>query len=708
VLGLDATHDERAIKRAYAAKLKAIDVDADRQSFLNLRTAFESAREQAKWLKPKEEKVKDEASSLADPSLDFRPENLRAAPVGNLARKKPIEPREKVRVTAASKSEDDAPRKTRLKGKGAKPPILTETTPEKTRVKTRSAAGNAAIDDVEPKVRVTFGKAEEAVENTGFRLEVASPWVETASDGAKLDALLSRLSKLLRRNKGAPVDEGAVEKTFLQLLDAPELDNVGRREQVETQIAEMAIRARDRGHFLLLLAYWHFDWHSRADDFSLHWPLSEVVELAPAAQKLRAMQGIGARKTSDPDQNAYLWLQSTPPSRWNPVFWTRRSKVLGLVNRARSETPRLVDLIGRDKIAAWETVAFSGRRLLILMAALIYGAFQWSITSALHGTATPILPEASALLVAAIIAVAVVFAERAETQRLEADRYRYGHSPPLLPFAALGGMALLVLLFAMLPPHPWLAMASVPITMGLFYLTGISVLHSPARDRSVIVERRFTIGALLLAGGLMGENQPILVQQTAVPWLFFCWAAARLYDPLQTLLDRQRKVRRWQLQAGIWLAAACCFGWWAVAGQEMFRTERILLHIAALLIVVAHDMITPRNAEIPGSNFLILPFLTFFAAIAYPVPVMLTVVMLRCLPVFHHAWQSRQRAVESGRSWHDRGGGYNSGTDFSNITFFGWGGPKEGSTGGMSRWQFFGLLFIGIQVLRLLLSWAAD
>lgn len=704
MLGLDATHDERAIKRAYAAKLKAIDVDADRQGFLNLRTAFESAREQAKWLKPKEEKVKEEAASLADPSLDFRPENLPAVPSGKLSRKKPIEPREKVRVTAASKSEDDAPRKTRLKGKGAKPPILTETTPEKARVTAKGTTGNGSIDNTEPKVRETFGKAAEAAENSGFRLEVASPWAETESDGVKLDALLSRLSKLLRRNKGAPVDEGAVENTFLHLLDSPELDNVGRREQVETQVAEMAIRAKDRGHFLLLLAYWHFDWHSRADDFSLNWPLSEVVELAPAAQKLRAMQGIGARKTSDPDQNAYLWLQSTPPSRWNPVFWTRRSKVLGLVNRARSETPRLVDLIGRDKIAAWDTVAFSGRRLLILMAALIYGAFQWSITSALHGTAVPLSPEIGAILVAAIIAATLVFAERAETQRLENNRYRYGHSPPLLPIAALGGMALLVMLFVMLPPHPWLAIASVPTTMGLFYLTGISILHSPPRERSVIVERRFTIGALLLAGGLMAEKVPIMVQQMAVPWLFFCWAAARLHDPLQTLLDHQRKMRRWQLQAVVWLAAVCCFGWWAVAGAEMFRTERIVLHIAVMLIVVAHDMITPRSAEIPGSNFLILPFLTFFAAIVYPVPVMLTVIMLRCLPVFTHAWQSRQRAVESGRSWHDRGGGYNSGSDFSNITFFGWGGRKEGSEGGITGWQIFGLVFIGFQLLRLLLS----
>lgn len=50
LLGIEPTEDSREIRRAYAVRLKTIDVDRDPQAFIALREALEQAQNEARWM----------------------------------------------------------------------------------------------------------------------------------------------------------------------------------------------------------------------------------------------------------------------------------------------------------------------------------------------------------------------------------------------------------------------------------------------------------------------------------------------------------------------------------------------------------------------------------------------------------------------------------------------------------------------------------
>ncbi len=729
-LGIDPTHDERSIKRAYAVKLKAINVGADPQAFIALRSAFEGAREASKWIEPPEsfnasgESV-NQNQSLAEDDLNPKIRVLRYAPQGKLEDKKPQAPRPKIRVKPAGALDDGAQQeqaapKTRIKPK--KPDAVSDTADfereNEERAKVRMKPADAANVETEldhdnaerPKIRfkpdpktpqIDYDIEEQ--EGSEAQLQELPVWYHAPEDGQTIDDIIDHIYALLNDDQSTPVDEGALEAVFQELLAAPELENIGQREAIETRIASMALNAQERGFFLVLLAHWNFGWHKRAQDYDLVWPIDEVVSLAPAIIRSRALQ-TGGRDISSADVHSYRWLLQGPPPRWNPLYWTRRAQIIKFVDRARAETPALLDMIGYDRIAAWQSGQITGSRLITLLAVLAYATWQW--TAEFASATNPDFPLPIWLVglgFAGVISVTFLLSEYTALAREKDDPYfEQSELHDKTAFLALAALGLQSLIFGLLPPRLWLVLLSVPVAMLLLFFTRNPLLRLPSRDRSFVIARRMTIGAFFIITMPTAQLGPLVYQQVAVPAAFFLWAAARMHETVQAWFDERRLVQRWMLHLILLVAAASILYSLHIIAPNLNSPPPYWYIYAAMLIVVFHDLVTPRDAEIPGSKFLILPILTLAMTVLYPIPIMMAVVILRTVPVLYAAYSGRRHANASGRQWRDHGGGYSSNTTFGEFSIFG--KSSRNDDGSRSIWFWIGMIFVALQVIRLLIN----
>lgn len=219
-LGIDPTADERAIKRAYAKKLKAIDVEAEPAKFIALREQFEQAQREARWIGRDDAEDADWGEDCDDDEDDDRDAAVAVQP-------------------------------------GVSGPMDAD---EWALGDIGGAGGGAAF--TAPLVPLP---------------ERANPWGERRD---RVAAHFADIEAALRSTEAGR--EAAIDRATRALWAEPALETVDAAGDVEHRLAHMVLNHGVPAAYLLRLASWHYDWMRRSQQVGTGWPIAEVGRRAAA------------------------------------------------------------------------------------------------------------------------------------------------------------------------------------------------------------------------------------------------------------------------------------------------------------------------------------------------------------------------------------------------------------------------------------------
>lgn len=318
LLGITRTDDIADIRRAYARKLKAIDVDADPAAFIALREAFNRAREESEgrryWHQPviEDDRAPPDVATEAPPPLEPIAAPKAEAP--------PFEPATMAQASAATADSTEAP-----------PPEDPAPAPE--------PEPPIAQDDVLPDFSTQMEPATDPP---------AAPEPDGAT-GEDPDARFIALETLLFPGAGAPPpDPDVLAAAVRAVLDHPEMDQIDRSANVEFWLASLLCDAEPNSDPVLPMVIEHFHWDRKAG----HWDQPELFEaLLQRRNAFRLLDQLAYR--GHPLHAAWRDLTSDKPEiGLTPLG--RRSDVASLLYKIRAEAPPAEAYLNPHRVALWD------------------------------------------------------------------------------------------------------------------------------------------------------------------------------------------------------------------------------------------------------------------------------------------------------------------------------------------------------------------
>jgi len=537
VLGIAATDDRTAIRRAYAKALRATNPEDDPEGFKTLRAAYEMALNYA-----------DNAAAWAaedDEEEDEYEEDGEDGDAGVTLRFSEAELFEMI-APGEGDGEDDTP----------------DTPPP--RFRTSPVAGESVPD-------------------------LAGGFAEREAELAQVRALLATLERSLRGPWDS--DETVLRETFAALLATPAMDGITLRADVEHVIADMLADTIPRSDAILVEAATAFGW----TDERLSMTSPSVAVVLARFDEWRLAETFA--RSRHPLQPAWHSLTRRAGAYWSWRLAALRpgleSGVATLLGMRGPIAPGLAYSFKADSVARWQRFLARPHWTLGMLAAMPMALLLYFAFNDAFGDPVPaIRPWADWVIgLAILLSPCVPFAAR-----WLRHRWLQAAHPDWLAEGWVAGPAV-VLAAAMLLPESQIALLGLALLTALAWLWmavagGAATVEAVwARVKASVVP--VLLGALFGGGWAAAALDPV---HRAALALVFALGATIMVGPLTQGAALLERVPRWRAAFAVPLVLA--FGGVAYGAALLIGIRGAVFYAAALTLVAGFLIVAA--AQIAG------------------------------------------------------------------------------------------------------------